>query len=79
MIIFLATEDIASDLGGHICWLKRPVCLPLADNLAATVRRNMMLPERVATKGLVSLRGSDFGEPEPNSVLLNGSFSRPPS
>ena len=40
----------------------------LADTLAATVRRNEVLPERVPATGLVILRDGDPGEPD---VTLN--------
>lgn len=40
----------------------------LADTLAATVRRNEVLPERVPADGLVILRDGDPGEPD---VTLN--------
>ena len=40
----------------------------LADSLAATVRRNEALPERVPEAGLVILRDGDPGEPD---VTLN--------
>jgi hypothetical protein len=40
----------------------------LADSLAATVRRNEVLPEKVPSAGLVILRDGDPGEPD---VTLN--------